>query len=478
MLATFWLLGLALVPDQTGTRPTPSALGRADWAVAPRLARGQELAYRGTFSEEAGSRVQHQRSYRFEVRYFVLDVPPKGADLAALTTLHERPASAPARDAAPSAARLERLRVDLDGRPWAVEPGVSLAVPDEGAPTVEVGPFVALPRNRPAVGQGWETNEIGRPVTSWRVAASEIAAGQTCFKIVATQQSPEWERPRADRPAWKRVDTLWVSPRTGMAVRVERVAEQREPARVETSRKSVLRYELDSDLTYPGRLADDRRQEIAQAFAFRDAARPMFAEPAKYGKQLVLLQKRIGSHLDTNPPTPYREAVQAVRRQVDAAARGEVVTVAYREPARPLLVTATKGEPAPDFVASEITGTGSGRLGQWKGRAVLLVFYQPSSVSAEPLLRFAQDVTNDLGRRVQVVGMCVGDDAEAALRQRSALKLTFPLLHGSGLRTSYGVDATPRMVLIDAYGTVRYANTGWGRETRGEMLAEIRQCLP
>jgi len=476
MLATFCLFGLALSASQAVTRPAPSpASVRADWVITPRLTRGQELVYRGTFNEEAGSRVQNQHDYRIEVRYFVLEVQPKGTDLVVLTALHDRQAAA--RDSA-RAARLERIRLDLAGRVSA-DQAVSLAVPSEGAPTVEVGAFLEVPRSRASTGQGWETSESGRPVMAWSVGGTEMAAGQSCVKIVGIQQSDEWDHPRADRPAWKRVETVWSSPRTGLAVRVERVIEQREPARIEVARRSTLRYELDSDLTYPGRLADDRRSEVQQAFAFRDAARPMLSEPGKYPRQIAALQKRIAAHVESQPPTPYREAVLAVRRQIEAAARGEVVPMQH-ETSRPITSTVAVGEPAPDFVATEITGSGSGsgRLGKWKGKAVLLVFYNPSSFTAPEMLRFAQDLSASMNRNVQVVGLSVSDDTAAVLKQRDALKLTFPILHGGGLRVSYGVDSTPRLVLIDAGGVVRGAYTGWGHETADDVLNELRRWLP
>jgi peroxiredoxin len=479
MLATFWLLGLVLGTSQTPTRPSPAApaTARADWILTPRLARGQELVYRGSFSEEAGSRVQLQRGYRFEVRYFVLDAPPKGVSMVALTTLHDRQSTATVRESTARVARLERIRLDLSGKATA-EPGVSLLVPPEGAPTVEVGAFFELPRTRPTVGQTWETTEPNRPVMAWKLVGPETAGGQPCVKLVAVQQSDDWDRPRADRPAWRRVETVWVSPRTGLATRVERVIEQREPARTEVARKSVLRYELDSDLVYPARLAEDRRQEIQQAFGFRDAAAPMLTEPGKYAKQIPALQKRIGTHLQTHPPTPYREAVLAVKRSVDAAARGEVVKPVHHETAQPVITAATIGEPAPDFVATEVTGSGSGRLARWKGKEVLLCFYHPSSYTAAEMLRFAQEVQTSLGKHVQVVGLSVSDDSTAILKQQAELKVTFPILFGGGLRASYGVDSTPRLVVVDATGVVRAAYTGWGRETADEVLTEVKRWLP
>jgi len=68
-----------------------------DWILTPRFDRGQELVYRGSFSEEAsGLRVQFQRAYRIETRFFVLDTPTRGVELAALTILNHRNSTASA----------------------------------------------------------------------------------------------------------------------------------------------------------------------------------------------------------------------------------------------------------------------------------------------------------------------------------------------------------------------------------------------
>jgi peroxiredoxin len=482
MLATFWLLGLVLGPAQPPQRPTTAAPAslRGEWVIAPRLARGQELVYRGTFTEQAaGARVQFQRTYRFETRYFVLDRPSSGVDLAAMTVLQVRPADGqvPAGRNSPAAAvRLERLKLGPSGKVTAGA-DVSLTVPLEGAPSLEVGAFLDVPRTRQAAQQGWDVVETGRPIQAWRLAGTETVAGQVCIKLTGLQQSDDWERPRGDRGAWRRQDTLWIVPRTGLAARVQRVIEHREPARREVSQRSVLRYEFESGLTCPYRLAEDLRQEIAQALAFRDAARPLLAEPGKYARQLASLERRIAHHLESQPPTAYREAVLGVRRQVEAGGRGEVVQVGNQE-TQPVVHVAAVGEPAPDFIATEITGPGSARLGKWKGKAVLLVFYHPSSVTAGELLQFAQEVHTSLGRHVQVVGLSVSDDATAVLKQRTALKVSFPILHGGGLRLSYGVDSTPRLVVIDDTGVVRAAYTGWGASTAEEVRVELRRWLP
>jgi peroxiredoxin len=482
MIATFWLLGCVLAPAQATSKPLPSPaapLRAGDWVLTPRLSRGQELVYRGTFTEQAvGTRVQFQRTYRVESRFFVLETIPRGMRLAALTTLQNRtarPAPKGVRiEPISSSVRLERLTIDLQCK-IQTDPGLSATVPLDGPPTLEVGAFLETPRGRAASSQGWETVEPDRPTIAWQIAGSEAVNGQPCIKVVGVQQTEEWDRPRGDRGAWRRQDVVWISPRTGLTARVERTIEHREPACRETAQKSVLRYELESSMPLPGQLAQDRRQEILQTLSCREAAAPMLPAPGRYGKPLEALDRKIAYHLENQPTTPYREALVLVKRQVEAARRGEVAAVVHEESMRPNV--AALGEAAPDFIAAEFTGKGSARLARWKGKPILLVFYQPSAYTAADVLRFAQEVHNGYGKYATVVGLSVSDNPAEVLKQRAALGVGFPLLHGGGMRISYSVETTPKMVLIDAAGVVRGAYVGWGRETAVEVLTELRRWL-
>lgn len=489
MVASFWLLSWAFIPAQVTNRPmptspTPAAVRGSDAVLAPRLVRGQELVYRGAFTEEAtGGRVQFGRSYRFETRFFVLDTPAKGVELAGLTLVESKGPSVPASSnvkpepQGATSVRLERLNLNLQGK-VSLASGGSLLVPLERFPTIEVGAFLELPSQRKAATTGWEVAEQDRPALQWRVNGSEVVNGQTCTKVVGVQQSDDWEKPRADRSAWRRLETVWVGSRSGLVQKLERVIEHREPARREIAQRRTLRYDLESSLQYPPQLGQDRRQEITQAFAFREAAQPLIAEPARYGKQLQMLQRKIAYHVENQPTTPYREAVQHVRRQVEAAIKGEAVRETQDDvPARAVPV-AVSGELAPDFVAGPITTKESGKLSAWKGKPVLLVFYQPGSATAQELLRFAQQLHQMHGRQMSVVGMSVSDDATEVLRQREGLKFDFPVYRGAGMRISYGVDSTPKLVVIDGKGYIRGAYHGWGQQTAHEVTAEVRRWLP
>jgi hypothetical protein len=43
------------------------------------------------------------------------------------------------------------------------------------------------------------------------------------------------------------------------------------------------------------------------------------------------------------------------------------------------------------------------------------------------------------------------------------------------MRISYGVETTPKVVLIDSIGTIRGMYLGWGAETADEVMAELRR---
>jgi peroxiredoxin len=475
MVATLCLLGCVLAPAQS------PATGRTDERLlGPRLALSQELVYRGTYDEEStGDRVRFARSYRLDTRVFVLDTPPTGAEVAVLTVLRPRDgrsSTPPGVSDEPvlSSARLQIVRVDLQGHLTA-EAGVNLLAPLDGAPVVEYGPFVEVPSSRSEANGFWTVSEPGRPPLTWHSAGNELVNGNSCVKLVGEQQSEEWDKPRADRGAWRRVETAWIMQRLGVAYRVERLIERRDPAATGPGHRHFVRYELESSLQYPGQLSEERRQEIARARSFGESATPLLSEPARYGPQLDALLGRINQYFERSAPTPYRDAIVQVRKQIEAAKRGETPLAVAREDAPDVAAVATVGQAAPDFVASDIPGTRSvqARLHNWLGRPVLLVFYQPGSPTAEDLLRFARSVHMRFNG-VMVAGLSVSDDARAVRKQQADLGLDFPLLYGNGLRISYGVESTPKMVLIDGTGVVRGTYVGWGHETAGEVLSDLR----
>jgi hypothetical protein len=477
-MGTLCLLGCVLAVAQLPPAGVGRAAANGEWLLTPRLNEAQELVYRGTFSESACGNVQFSREYRLENRVFVLESSPRGLDVAILTVLKEPRAP----QAAGHGARLERVQVDAQGR---VTPpaGVSLAVPLEGPPTLECGAFVPVPHGL-IDRRGWTVTEPGRPEWQWSVAGTEMVKGTSCLKLIGLQQSSDWEQPRGGGLAWRRRDTVWVSPRDGVAHRLERVIERKLPLRSEPAQQSVLACELALSPRYPRQLVEAYRRDIEQALRFRETARPFLSQPVQFGEQLTALLGRIDSYLERqNGPTPYRAGLLEVRDRVEAARRGEtppaLPTELTEPPAtvKPAVESATVGQAAPDFAAPDFTNAGnSSGLRNWRGRPVLLVFYNPTSRNLDDLMRLVGR-TAAQHRGVVVVGLDMAGDMAGSLRQRQQKGWTFPILDGTGLRQSYDVTYTPKLVLIDARGVVCGVVEGWGSNTTEEFQAELPRWL-
>jgi peroxiredoxin len=304
-----------------------------------------------------------------------------------------------------------------------------------------------------------------------------MVSGSRCLKIVGVQQSEDWDRPRADRTAWQRRDTLWVGLGTGLAYRVERTIERREPARRDPTQRSVTNYTLESQVVFPTPLLEDRRRELLQFRALADAAGPLLHEPERSGRQPIeALTARITSHIQNHPATPYREAILQLKHRLEAAEKGDLVPIEASEDGAPVVPVAAVGQPAPDFLVSDLTTRDSVRLRRLLGKPILLVFFSPASKSGPEILRFAQDLCEKTPDGIRVLGLAVSNDAQLVARQRQELNLTFPVAAGQGLRVSYGVDATPKLVLLDSAGIVRGGYVGWGPETPQLVAEELKRC--
>jgi peroxiredoxin len=291
---------------------------------------------------------------------------------------------------------------------------------------------------------------------------------------VGVQQSADWDHPRADSTAWRRTDTVWLVPRGGYACRLERVVERREPARRDPSQKSITRYELESSLQYPGQLWEDRQREIRLVRGLSDALAPLLPQAGKVGpKPFEAILAKITYHYEHVPPTPYRAVLKQMQARAEAGRRGESPPLAMSESAGPVAQVLTVGRPAPDFLVKDLTANDTTTLRHWLGRPVLMVFYNPTALTAADVLSFAQSVCAEQGEQVTVLGMAVFEDSERILKQRTDLHLTFPILAGAGLRLSYVLDTTPKLIVLDGSGVTRGTYIGWGPETAISVKDEL-----
>ena len=199
---------------------------------------------------------------------------------------------------------------------------------------------------------------------------------------------------------------------------------------------------------------------------FKDAVR-LGAEPFK---QRIA---RLDEHLTaTEPGTPYREAVLAVRRQLDAARRGEAIAIPALAPELPFLAPriAMVGLAAPDFTAGKF------RLSEVRGKPVVLIFFMPGQETTERSLAIAEAVQQKFGSRIAVVPLSVFAKLEAGMADRDRLKLAVPVYDGTAAEPAYGIESFPRFFAIDASGKLRWTFTGVGPET-GYLLREQVESL-
>jgi peroxiredoxin len=464
-------------------------LSRAAETTALRLDMGQEIVWRGVFHEERlPPAVSMELSYDWEARLFVVDRDGAAARVALLTTLRVRPHLGEKASDVPPVAHIELLRVDDRGRLMLLPP-VSLIDPArrveprpippqplDGLPILETGMFVEGPGGAAEPGQSWDAAERGRPIRVWSMEGSETLHGARCFKVTGVQQSAVWEMRRGGRAAWRRLDTVWLSAANGYAARVERLIERRDPETQEVCLRTELTYEqVGGTPRYPGRLYQDRLDEVTQALVC-SALLDQFLRDGRAGSEAFDgLLRRIETHEARRPSgenIPYREVLHAVRRRAVAARSGNIPPL----PAAEEESTAAAGglllnQSAPDFLAPLISGTGGIRLERLRGKPVVLFYYQPTADSAGDLLRFAEALHSEMKGRTAVLALAVGDE-EVARKQQQALKLTIPVLAGAEARQIHGIEATPQTVVIDERGVVHCQLIGWGADT-GEQVRRV-----
>jgi hypothetical protein len=472
MLASLCLITCGLVfAQEVKEQGDPSTLT---------LARGQEIVYQGRYTEEnLGEGTHSTRSFQMESRVFVLDAVLSGYDVALYTTvrllgLHE--GSGDGR--LPASVRLQLAHVDHQGKLTPRE-GSSLLIPLVGPPTSECGQFVEAPHGIGSPNQSWQVPDGSRPVRTWTCLGWDSVGGVRCIKVEGIQQSSDWDQPRADQSAWRRLDRVWLLPRQGITYKVERTIERRQPAHDHPSERSILELEMHSSLLYPGQLYEGRRRDIMQAVSFAQAVAPYLTAPATFTRKTFdNLLLKMQHYVDNEPPTPYREAVLQVMRHVDAARRGESPPSLMAEEQGQGAQALILGERAPDFVAINVVNRQSVGLNQFVGKPTLMVFYSPRSSSAQPVLRFAQRMKNSYGYSVNVAGFALADSVEAARSPQADFYLSIPVFAGGSMKQAYGVTVTPKVVILDASGIARAAYEGWGPEMASAAETELKRRMP
>ncbi len=485
MHTSICLLSCALMLAQPGG-------DRADWQLTPQIAPGLELIYRGEFMDEVlGQNFERQTRYRLDANLLVLEAGVKDWRVAFLTSLrlHDGsdplakklpiiPVAAPKEKVndGPTSLRLELAQVELQGRIRNRDKRL-VQIPLKGPPTLECGFLVTVPLTKVGRNYTWEVPEEGRPLMRWQVVGMESSGGISCIKVVGEQKTEDWDRARADQVAWRRRDIVWLHPQLNVAQKVERIIERRDPAREHPTERVSVRYELESHLRYPNILFQERMQEMLKASETYDTTQMLIKEPAQNRTQIDIQLQRLTGHLDRAQNSAYRHVFVHLKSILENAKKGEIpVPHVAEEPAHLPMRGLGIGHRAPDFVLSALTQEHATQFKAKHGKPTLVFFYNPATELGKELLAYAKRLSERNGPPVMILAMAVAPNGDAVRKQHQDLRLTFPIHDGNGMRLTFGVEQTPRIVVIDSDGLVSFTQTGWGIPTPFELDDVLQKC--
>jgi hypothetical protein len=346
------------------------------------LQKGDELTFVGTV-EEAVDRptTKFRRSQNVEVRVLVLEKTETWVDAAVLTLLRRKDdavtgavgkiTGGTAEKVAPPAVRLDFVRVHADGSVHRLAPAgapplaFDAKTPAQALPVLPLDTFAPFefgmfppqpPRSAPDKPWAVVSSDANRPAEVWQAQGTGTVSGERCALLVVNQQHANWAKPVGGQPAWYRADAVWVSALDGTARKVHRVIKHRDGLATELAAWVEVKYELKDKTRVIGRAFDRYRRDAETALATAAEVAPYLPDAAKHGAKFfeARLQK-VNRYLEeSNTSSPYREAVEAVRRQLDAARRGESVT----KPA-PGSPVGFAQEPDPSRLAVAVLGAGA-----------------------------------------------------------------------------------------------------------------------
>ncbi len=469
-------------------------------AAGPQLERGDELTYTGTITEAIDRPgYRFRRAHDLELRVFVLNRTEKYADAAVLTLLRRTEDEAvadavpvvtgrnPNRKPAPPAARLDLVRIHEDGTAHLILPPAprplqfAADTPSRTLPPVPLDTFAPFEFGmfppRPRSEESWTIASAhpARPDQTWYHRGFDFINASRCAKLLMVQLSPDWEKPRGGQTSWQRVDAVWVSTLDGTARRVHRVIRQRDGIGETPAVLIEAKYELQDQARLIGRTYDRYRQEIETAYAAEAELAALLKTAEQTGpRPFEVRLSRLDAYLEeSRPGTPYREAVLTIRRQYEAARRGNITTVPMSSLPERLPPESSTAEDlrAPDLQA------GAFHLRNHRGKPVVLVFFRPGMETTDLSLTIAAALRRKYGERIAVAPLVVFGTVAAAEKDCDRLKLDVPLHDGTAAERSFGIDTFPRFIVIDPAGRIHWTFAGVGAETGYLVCEQIDHLL-
>jgi peroxiredoxin len=305
----------------------------------------------------------------------------------------------------------------------------------------------------------------------WVAKKLEFINAEQCQRLVMNQQSADWEHPVGGQTSWHRADEVWVSTLDGTARKVLRVIRQRDGLSkdLDAAVRIQVEYELKEHEKLSGRTYDRTRRDIEVAYNALVEGSTLVRDGTKLGPRFFESKlTKLDAYLEESEPgTPFREAIIAARRSLEAARRGDVAP--QPTPTQTPIGVSVVPWPQPGQLAPPLR-YGNASLAERRGKPVVLVFFKPDSETTDLALAIADALQKRYGEDAPVIALSLGDVA-TALKDRNRLKLTVPIHEGLAAAAAYGVETVPRFALIDPDGKVKWTFTGVGAET-GFLLRE------
>lgn len=487
-------VGVALMLVAFGPTAEPLTLS------GPRLARGDELVYTGEMTE-TGTRIdnRYKKRYEVEVRVFVLEATAAYSDCGVMTTVQPlddelvQGVNLPGhtRVKANPAVRLDLIRVDDRGRVKALAPTVgppplllgkktptaeAPTLPLDAPPGCELAAFIPLPLSTAKSGGTWDTTEPNRPPVVWSAGGDAVWNGRRCVELTATQQTDGYDLTDTVRHGWKRTEAVLVSPADGYASVINRTIVRREGR--DQAGTLTARYELQPANKYAGEKYRETRAEVEAAWAFaaeHAAASTSKPRPGELRARAAAVDRYLS---DRTSATPYRAAIEAVKRRYDGGTAPPVVT-------KKIVInlveenTISVGKPAPDFAAIDVSKpTGRVRLSAGVGKPAVIVFYKPGSSTAVETLSICEALHRKYADTITVIPLAIHRTVTEAASERTKLKMTAPVYAGDDVREVYSVNSFPRFYVVDGRGLLSWTfDAGVGPEVGHLVKQEVEKLL-
>ncbi len=135
-----------------------------------------------------------------------------------------------------------------------------------------------------------------------------------------------------------------------------------------------------------------------------------------------------------------------------------------------------EGAAAASFALPLVSGGGSFRLDEHRGKPVLMEVFASWCGACERAAPMVDDVYKEAAQQgVVFVGVSLDDDARSAERVKQSWPIAYPVVVDDGsVSRGYGVSLLPTFVLIDRDGTIKHVSSGVpSRRTLSRWLSEI-----